>query len=146
MVSDKFPKRATIDSAGYDIEADEDIILIPGKITEVTTSFCFDSKMKVYTKIKLDDYNEKLVRLMNWVGIIVPRSSLGKYGVRMCNTLGVIDSDYPDNIFFRLTSDIPYTIKKGDRFAQLLFIPIGILKDEVKPTQRRYGGNGSTGL
>jgi dUTP pyrophosphatase len=84
---------------------------------------------------------------------IVPRSSVGiKQGMAMPNSVGVIDSDYVEEVYLAVynVSDTPATINHGDRISQ------GILKKyeraslgELKkaPTQKtsRDGGIGSTG-
>ena len=70
------PKRSTINSAGYDFEALYDFVIKPGQI----------KKIPLGIKASMNS-NEVLLLLV--------RSSQGfKYNVRMCNQVGVIDSDY----------------------------------------------------
>lgn len=88
----------------------------------------------------------------NYVGIVVPRSSSGKRGYALRNTIGVIDSDYRGEI--RLLLNKPITEKT--RIAQLLIMPCpqfdiefveeGETLDKAwRDTARGEGGFGSTG-
>ena len=84
-----------------------------------------------------------------FVGIIVPRSSTGmRWGLRLKNTIGVIDSDYTmDTIKATLTVDIPEVhIKKNERILQMIVMPFGVIPSEDLPISMRTGGVGSTGL
>ncbi len=125
------PRRATSGSAGYDFFAPYDFCLEAGGETVIETGI----------RAKIDE---------GWFLMILPRSGSGfKYGVRLANTAGVIDSDYfnADNeghIKIKLiggSSD--YNVKKGSAFAQAIFIPYGITCDDDCGGQRR-GGFGST--
>ena len=62
--------------------------------------------------------------------LILVRSSMGfKYNIRLCNQVGIVDSDYynnPDNeghIFIALKNEGEkvFKVKKGDKFAQGIF-------------------------
>lgn len=86
------------------------------------------------------------------VGLLFPRSSVYKTELIMANCVGVIDSDYRGEImakFYESDSDNtnPYGI--GDRFAQLVILPIPsvkpVLAEELSETTRGTGGYGSTG-
>ena len=88
----------------------------------------------------------------NWVFLIDPRSSIGlKSGLRLSNSLGVVDEDYRGEIcvLYDNISDSDYEIKAGDRIAQCWiqqvrrFKPIKV--DELPATERGEGGFGSTG-
>lgn len=82
---------------------------------------------------------------------IRPRSGLGKKGIIIPNSPGLIDSDYRGEILIMLlnTSDKDYTINPNDRIAQLLLEPvtrIGWLEvNELSDTDRGEGGFSSTG-
>ena len=91
-----------------------------------------------------------------YVGLIYPRSSVYKTGLRLCNSVGVIDSGYRGEIKFKfeLTSaslisgrGAPY--KVGDRIGQLIIIPFPQIQFEeaskLSSTERGKGGYGSTG-
>jgi len=83
---------------------------------------------------------------------IRPRSGLAsKHGITVINSPGTIDSDYRGEIKICLVnlSNDPFTIKDGERIAQMvfakhetaLFTQVEILSE----TQRGEGGIGSTG-
>ena len=85
-------------------------------------------------------------------GYVFSRSGLGtKDGLTVSQGVGVIDPDYRGEIKVSLlnTSDKVRRIKRGQRIAQLVFMPIfqaDILKvDELGDTDRGAGGFGSTG-
>ena len=86
------------------------------------------------------------------MGLIVPRSGLGTRGLKIANTVGVIDSDYRGNIILNLinTDRIRIKIERGDRIAQLIIVPITLcdlkLVDNLDKTVRGSGGFGSTGI
>ena len=59
-------------------------------------------------------------------GAVFPRSGLAtKKGLRLANSVGVIDSDYRGEIKVALhnDSDITQTVTAGERIAQLVIIP-----------------------
>lgn len=126
------PKRATFGSAGYDFFAPFPFSLEPGESIKIPTG----------VRCKIDE---------GWVLNIYPRSSLGfKYRLQLDNTVGIIDSDYfnalnEGHIFIKMTNcgDKPLSVEKGKGFAQGVFLPFGITKDDDCETQRT-GGLGST--
>ena len=62
-----------------------------------------------------------------YVALVFARSGLGiKHGIALSNGVGVIDSDYRGEIRVGLTnlSDTPYTVRPGDRIAQLAVMPV----------------------
>lgn len=88
-----------------------------------------------------------------YVGLIYPRSSLSKYDLTLCNSVGVIDSGYQGEILFkfRLTKDKMFAkiYETGDRVGQIMIVPypkVSFQKvhsfDEV--TERGDGGFGSS--
>lgn len=85
--------------------------------------------------------------------VILPRSSSANLGLRLANTVGLIDSDYQGEIIVALKneSNVPVTIHRGDRIAQMMFVPYvrPIFKMVVQfsiKTERGSGGFGSTGV
>ena len=89
----------------------------------------------------------------NVVAILAARSGLAiKSGINLANGIGVIDSDYRGEICVGLynSSDVPFTIHRGDRIAQLMFMPVYtanlIAADSLDETERGTGGFGSTGV
>lgn len=130
----KLPKRATVGSAGYDFFAPFDFTLQPKETITIPTGI----------RVKIDN---------GYVLMIFPRSGLGfKYKLQLNNTVGIIDSDYyfSDNeghIFIKITNDNnenkTLSLKKGNAFAQGVFLPFGItIDDETEGV--RNGGFGST--
>ena len=128
------PKRATKGSAGYDFFAPYDFSLCPGETIKIATGI----------RVRIDE---------GWFLGIFPRSSLGfKYRLQLDNTVGIIDSDYYNalnegHIFIKLTNDshtgLTVSVKKGEAFAQGIFIPFGITIDD-DACDERTGGMGST--
>ena len=87
-----------------------------------------------------------------YVGFLVPRSSLRKYGLIMANHIGTIDSGYRGEIFvtFRpATKDLSEIYKVGDKIAQLIIMRYPIIEmlevDELSDSVRGTDGHGSTG-
>lgn len=88
-----------------------------------------------------------------YVAIVAARSGLGiKKGVSLSNGIGVIDSDYRGEICVGLINhgDEPFEIRRGDRIAQMMFLPVEtaqfIVCDELDETERGAGGFGHTGV
>ena len=86
------------------------------------------------------------------VAVIAARSGLGvKHGIVPANGIGVIDSDYRGEIHvcLRNNGQEPFTVARGDRIAQLMFLPVFTALftevDELDETARGTGGFGSTG-
>ena len=89
----------------------------------------------------------------NVVAILAARSGLAvKSGINLANGIGVIDSDYRGEICVGLynSSDVPFTVNRGDRIAQLMFMPVYTAKlieaASLDETARGAGGFGSTGV
>lgn len=84
-------------------------------------------------------------------GQVRPRSGLAhRYGVTLLNTPGTIDSDYRGEIKVILINlgDRDFTLKRGDRIAQLIFskhekLSLKIV-NHLDNTERGEGGFGST--
>lgn len=85
---------------------------------------------------------------------IVPRSSLfRKKGLKMPNSVGVIDQDYCGetdecSLYVENTTDQDVEVKRGERLCQGIFIKIDKAEwQEVdKMSDKSRGGFGSTGL
>lgn len=82
-----------------------------------------------------------------------PRSGLAlRHGVVLPNAPGTIDSDYRGELKVILLNagSAPFTVRRGDRIAQLVFAPVVIPEwDErasLEPTRRGTGGFGHTGV
>lgn len=86
-------------------------------------------------------------------GQVRPRSGLAfKYGVTVLNAPGTIDADYRGEIGVILINHghEPFTIKCGDRIAQLVIAPVeqcaNLQVEYLEGTVRGCGGFGSTGI
>lgn len=130
------PVRATEGSAGCDLTA-----------TRITTEIneCGQLVLVYHTDLSFEIPQ-------GYVGLVFPRSSISKKSLRMCNSVGVIDSDYRGEVtakFISTTDVVPAVYKEGERFAQLVIIPIGVAEyvesDALTDTERGNGGYGSTG-
>ncbi|RMI88760.1 dUTP diphosphatase [Candidatus Phytoplasma solani] len=129
------PQRQTKTSAGYDLEAAQNIDIPPQTIKLVPTGI-------------------KAFFAPNEVLLIYARSSLSlKKQLMLANGVGVIDSDYYNNpqneghIFIPLYnfSSQTVTITKGERIAQGIFQTFNLSTEEKKePSFVRQGGFGST--
>jgi len=83
---------------------------------------------------------------------IRPRSGLAtRFGITLPNTPGTIDSDYrgPLGVALINLGHEPYTIRHGDRIAQIVVAPVVQAQFQVveslTETDRGAGGFGSTG-
>lgn len=84
---------------------------------------------------------------------IRPRSGLSiKSGITLINCVGTIDEDYRGEVCIGLInlSNEDFTIKRGDRIAQMVIAPVIqaeiCVADELSTTARGAGGFGSTGV
>lgn len=131
------PRRATSGSAGMDLYAclEADVTIEPRGTAVIPTGIAIE--------LESPDY----------VAYIYARSGLAiKSGIAPANCVGVIDSDYRGEVCVGLANrlDTPFTVRHGDRIAQLVIAPV-ILPDievvgELTDTQRGAGGFGSTGI
>lgn len=90
---------------------------------------------------------------LGYGGFVLPRSGLAaKFGVTVVNAPGLIDSGYRGEIKVALVNTDPdsdYTVKVGDRVAQLVVMAVDHLNFQVvsslPESARGEGGFGSTG-
>jgi len=82
-----------------------------------------------------------------------PRSGLSsKHRITLINCVGTIDSDYRGEVMVPLVnlSDVSFTIRRGERIAQMLIAPVPLVSvvevETLDDTDRGAGGFGSTGL
>jgi len=131
----RVPERATDDSAGYDLYADnnEPIEILPYCTEMIGTGIAAEIPKNTF-------------------GSIYARSGIAiKRGLRPANCVGVIDSDYRGEIIVALHNDTPrkQIIEPHERIAQLVFLPYGkvdwIEVEDLEDTERGDGGFGSTG-
>ena len=107
----KIPQRDSDATAGYDIYLLNDIEIKPNEILKIPTGLkCYFEKDEVL--------------------LLVLRSSMGfKYNIRLCNQVGVIDSDYYNNkdneghIWIKIQNEGKETVKirTGEAIVQGLF-------------------------
>jgi dUTP pyrophosphatase len=81
-----------------------------------------------------------------------PRSGLAlNSGVTVANAPGTVDSDYRGELMVVLVnlSNETYTVKRGERIAQLVVAPVVrgtfTVAENLPPSERGPGGFGSTG-
>lgn len=128
------PKRSTKGSAGYDFESLIDFEIEPNMVKKIPTG------IKAYMN------NDEVL-------FLIVRSSMGfKYDVRMCNQVGVIDSDYYNNqdneghIWIKLHNHGTeiYKVQKGDKICQGIFNKFLTVDNEDDVNEIRTSGIGST--
>jgi len=129
----KVPVRSTAHSAGYDFISPFDFELNPGET------------IKVPSGIKVCMNEDEFLALL-------VRSSMGfKYNIRLCNQVGIVDSDYynnPDNeghmfIALKNEGEKVFSVNKGDKYAQGIFQKY-LITDDDDASGNRIGGFGST--
>ena len=83
--------------------------------------------------------------------LLMPRSSISKTPLRLCNAIGLIDAGYRGEIMAAVDNikQESYEIKKGQRLFQLVSMDGGPiyfeLVDVLSTSERGKGGFGSTG-
>ena len=90
---------------------------------------------------------------VGYEGQIRPRSGLAvKHNIGILNSPGTIDADYRGELKILLTNfgKEPYTVKFGDRIAQLVISKVEKVQieivNELSDTKRDTGGFGHTGV
>lgn len=126
------PSVANPGDAGIDLRSRILVNLLPGESCAVPLG----------VKVEIPD---------GWVGLLFSRSGLGKVGIRLANSVGVVDSGYRGEVcaVIRNDNNIPYTISNFDRVAQLVVVPHYQIPfeivDELSETVRGVNGFGSSG-
>jgi deoxyuridine 5'-triphosphate nucleotidohydrolase len=130
------PTYATAGSAGMDLRAclSAPLVLEPGRAELVPTGLA----------IHVED--------PSLAAVILPRSGLGhKHGIVLGNLVGLIDSDYQGQLMVSVWNrgDQAFTIKPGERIAQLVVVPVVQVELEVvedfTSSARGAGGFGHSG-
>lgn len=137
------PTRGSEHAAGWDLYLPETVTLRPSEVTRV-------------------GFQIAVAIPSGYVGLLVPRSSAGvKLGVRLANTVGVIDSDYRGEVIAAVQlsdkkvsslviNDEQVVVKKLSRICQLVIVPVCVaplkVVSSLPDTLRGEGGFGSTGL
>ena len=133
----KLPKRATKYSAGYDFYVSGDGAIPIGDSVIIPTGIRWVCD-------KEEDKNKVLQ--------IYPRSGIGfKTGLRLMNTVGIIDADYWEgnnegHIMVKLYNpmDSHLHIKDGDAIVQGVITEYHTCDNEEEIVEKRTGGMGST--
>ncbi|HEY2340580.1 MAG TPA: dUTP diphosphatase [Steroidobacteraceae bacterium] len=130
------PAYATEGSAGLDLRAclGAPLLLAPGRTELIPTGLA----------IHVDD--------PALAALILPRSGLGhRHGIVLGNLVGLIDSDYQGQLMVSCWNRAgePFTIRPGERIAQLVVVPVVQVQLEVVTeftvSSRGAGGFGHSG-
>ena len=134
-------ERAHIPTFGTEFSAGADLYCAE----EHEISVCSGQKCSIGTGISMEIPE-------GYVGLVFARSGLAcKNGLRLCNSVGVIDADYRGEIKVVLHNDSEYVreIKPGERVAQMIVMPYPkvsfIEVEELSDTVRGKSGFGGTG-
>lgn len=133
------PERKTKYSAGYDIEAAEDVIVPSFK--KGTNPTLIKTGIKAYMG------DSEYLMLAN------RSSNPKKKGLILANSVGIIDKDYYGNadndghimFAFYNIKDEDIEIKKGETIGQAIFMPF-LIADDDNAQGIRTGGFGSTSI
>lgn len=127
------PRRATQNSAGYDFYSPKTFELEPGE------------QIKLATGIRVHMNEDE------WLGLYIRSGHGFKYGVRLNNSVAVIDSDYvkalnQGHIHIALYNggNKLFKIERGEAFAQGIFQKYFLTDDDEPRQMERFGGMGST--
>jgi dUTP pyrophosphatase len=130
------PDYATPGSAGVDLRAciDGPMEIAPGQTALIPTGMA----------IHIGD--------PSLAAVLLPRSGLGhKHGIVLGNLVGLIDSDYQGQVYVSCwnRSAEAYTLKPGERLAQMVLVPVVRARFEVvesfEDSERGSGGFGHSG-
>ncbi len=131
----RLPEYKSDGASGADLRAHlaEPLILEPGGRTAVPTGL----------RMELPE---------GWEAQVRPRSGLAlEHGITCLNSPGTVDSDYRGEIRVILANlgTEPFTVRPGDRIAQLVFAPVVRASftrvESLTESGRGGGGFGSTG-
>jgi dUTP pyrophosphatase len=130
------PVKMSAGSSGFDLRAavGDTVEIEPGKWKLIPTGIAVSMPVGLEAQVR-------------------PRSGLAlKYGITVLNTPGTIDADYRGEIGVILLNlgDQPFTVRRGDRIAQLVFMQVPNVRltvtDRLDDTERGAGGFGHTGI
>ena len=123
------PTIATDKSVGFDLYATDDGELYQGTSAILGTG----------VSLNMPD---------GYYAMVCSRSGLAaKSQTFVLNAPGIIDADYKDELKVIIFNAgyRPFIWKKGDRIAQLVFVEMPVIAEELLPSESRVGGLGSTG-
>ena len=129
------PRYQSAGAAGLDLHAavTADTAIEPGRVAQIPCGF-------------------QLAIPVGFEGQVRPRSGLARSGITVANAPGTVDSDYRGELCVLLInhSAATFTVKRGDRIAQLVIAPVSQahlkVVDELPSTARGAGGFGHTGV
>lgn len=147
---ESLPSYQTSGAVAMDLVCTEDVEISPGEVVAIHTGLAIWIASGTQTPV---------------VGLILPRSSLGTKGLVLANTIGVIDGDYQGELIVQAWNRLSPShfvsqwhsfeankikLQAGDRFAQLMFVPVikpecRVVDDFSNTTERGTGAFGSTG-
>jgi dUTP pyrophosphatase len=134
------PSTASPGSAGCDLRAalEAELVIRPGERALVPTGLTLEIPAGCEGQVR-------------------PRSGLAlRHGIGVLNAPGTIDSDYRGEVGVLLINlgEAPFTVRRGDRIAQLVFARVEAVTweeiaeagEDLAASDRGAGGFGSTGL
>jgi dUTP pyrophosphatase len=127
------PSYQTIESAGFDLAASQDVHVPPGEVRLVPTGLVIEVPHGYF------------------LGIFARSSTPLRRGLMVANGVGVVDPDYAGPQDQVLIEVVNFTrkevhVKRGDRIAQGIFIPtVQVRWEEGETRAQSRGGFGSTG-
>ena len=132
--------------AGVGILAGGEINLLPGGKVKIGCGFALHL-------VNTNGEQNPEPDFLKFAALILPRSGLGtKHGIRLSNTVGLVDSDYQGEFIIAVENagSEAFTINALDRLAQAVIVPVitpgFVLVNEFNTqTKRGTGGFGSTG-
>lgn len=135
ITAENIPSYSHPGDAGADLSAAESLTLAPGQRATVGTGV-------------------SIALPAGYVAFVVPRSGLAaKHGITIVNSPGTVDAGYRGELRVTLlNTDLsePFEIKKGDRIAQMIVMPIVqarfIPVERLPESERGESGFGSTGV
>ena len=145
--------------AGVDLRAASDPLIMGHRLQN--NEWKYIDYIEYDTGIKIAPSTPQLTSLL------FPRSSISRYNLALCNSVGVIDSGYRDTIKVRfnylsqpcdymvfekwliLSPSLDRIYQRGDKIAQLVFTthpqPEWVKVDSLSDSERSTGGFGSSG-
>lgn len=138
----KLDPRAVAPVRAYDTDAGYDLVA-----THITTEIneCGQLILVYHTGLAFEIPE-------GYFGMVVPRSSIFKKSLYLTNHAGVVDAGHRGEVTGRFKTDtntVPAVYKEGERFAQLLILPVPEVTfteaSELSISARGENGYGSTG-
>lgn len=128
------PAYAHQHDAGADLRATDEVVLAPGGRAVMGTGLA----------VAIPE---------GYAGFVHPRSGLAaRHGITVANAPGTVDAGYRGElkvVLVNLDPVRPYTVRRGERIAQLVVQPVGRARfhevSALPASDRAGGGFGSTG-